>query len=68
MLHRGLVRATNATDRGVRRARFMGVLRGQKRPAVLIEGGYLSNPKEARKIATSTYRQTMAEAVARALE
>ena len=67
-LHRGLVRATNATDRGVRRARFMGVLRGQKRPAVLIEGGYLSNPKEARKIATSTYRQTMAEAVARALE
>ena len=34
----------------MRRARFMGVLRGQKRPAILIEGGYLSNPHEAEQI------------------
>ena len=67
-LHRSIVRHTGAPDRGVRRARFMGVLRGQNRPAVLIEAGYLSNPAEARKIATPEYRQTLAEAVARALE
>ena len=67
-LHRVLLNATNASDRGVRRARFMSVLRGQKRPAVLIEGGYLSNAKEARNIASAAYRQTMAEAVAKALE
>jgi N-acetylmuramoyl-L-alanine amidase len=35
---------------------------------VLIEGGYLSNPAEARKIATADYREKLAEAVARALE
>jgi N-acetylmuramoyl-L-alanine amidase len=67
-LHRSILQSTSAADRGVRRARFMGVLRGQNRPAVLIEGGYLSNPKEARKIATADYRQTLAEAVARALD
>lgn len=67
-LQRELIRATHANNGGVRRARFMGVLRGQTRPAVLIEGGYLSNPAEARLIATPAYRQKLAEAVARALE
>jgi N-acetylmuramoyl-L-alanine amidase len=51
----------------VRHARFLGVLRGQNRPAVLIEGGYLSNPTEARRIGQAAYRQQLAEAVARAL-
>jgi N-acetylmuramoyl-L-alanine amidase len=67
-LHRSVLRATGAVDRGVRRARFMAVLQGQNRPAVLIEGGYLSNPDEARRIATPEYRQALAEGVARALE
>jgi N-acetylmuramoyl-L-alanine amidase len=67
-LHRELVQSLGAIDRGLRRARFMTVLRGQHRPAVLIEGGYLSNPAEARKIATTDYREKLAEAVARALD
>jgi len=67
-LHRELVQSLGLMDRGIRRARFMSVLRGQSRPAVLIEGGYLSNPVEATKIGTGSYRQSLAEAVARALE
>jgi N-acetylmuramoyl-L-alanine amidase len=67
-IHRSLIQKTGAVDRGVRRARFMGVLRGQKRPAVLIEGGFLSNPAEAAQISTPAYRQKLAEAVAAALE
>jgi N-acetylmuramoyl-L-alanine amidase len=62
-LHRALLAATNMPDRGIRRARFMAVLRGQSRPAVLVEAGYLSNPKEAGLIATAAYRQKLAEAV-----
>ena len=54
-------------DRGVRRARFIGVLRNQKRPAILIEGGYLSNPREAKLIASPEYRQKLAIALAAAL-
>lgn len=66
-LHQAVVRETGAVDRGVRRARFMTVLRGQNRPAVLIEAGYLSNPDEARRAATPAYRQQLARAVASAL-
>lgn len=66
-LHGSLLKTTSQRDRGVRRARFMTVLQGQNRPAVLIEGGYLSDPKEARLIATASYRQKLAEAVAKAL-
>ena len=67
-LHRTLVQTTGAVDRGVRRARLLGVLRWQKRPAVLIEGGYLTHPAEARKIASPDYRQKLAEAVAKGLD
>jgi N-acetylmuramoyl-L-alanine amidase len=66
LLHRNLLAVTGA-DRGLRHARFLGVLRGQNRPAVLIEGGYLSNPREAERIADPAYRQELAEAVAQAL-
>jgi N-acetylmuramoyl-L-alanine amidase len=67
-LYASLQRATGEEDRGVRRARFMGVLRGQKRPAVLIEGGFLSNPAEAKKIETPEFRQKLAEGIAEALK
>jgi N-acetylmuramoyl-L-alanine amidase len=63
-----LSRETGLEDRGVCRARFIGVLRGQRRPAVLIEAGYLSNPPEARLIETPEFRQKLAEAVAAALK
>src|SRR5207249_6699668 len=66
-LHSALLETTGGVDRGVRRARFMGVLRTQNRPAVLLEGGYLSNPREAQLIGQKEYRQKLAEAVAKAL-
>jgi N-acetylmuramoyl-L-alanine amidase len=66
-VHSTLLRHVGMGDRGIRRARFMTVIAQQKRPAVLIEGGYLSDPEEARKIATGAYRQKLAEAVAMAL-
>ena len=67
-LHAALLRASGEEDRGIRRARFMGVLCGQRRAAVLIEGGYLSNPHEAQKIESAEFRQKLAEAVANALK
>jgi N-acetylmuramoyl-L-alanine amidase len=63
-----LLRAVGMEDRGVRRSRFDTVLRGQNRPAILVEGGYLSNPAEAKLIETPDYRQKLAEAVAEALK
>ena len=66
-LQAALLRGTGEEDRGVRRARFMDVLHGHSHPAILIEGGYLSNPREARRIEDPAFRQKLAEAVAAAL-
>ena len=45
----------------------MTVIREQKRPAVLIEGGFLSNPTEAALIFDPAFREKMAMAVCNAL-
>jgi N-acetylmuramoyl-L-alanine amidase len=66
-IHRSVLKFSGARDHGVGRARFMVVLRGQNCPAILVEGGYLSNPREARRIADPAYRQKLAEAVASAI-
>ena len=65
--HRALLQVNGHRDRGIRHARFPGVLRGQLCGAILVEGGYLSNPHEARLIEDPSYRQKLAEALARAL-
>lgn len=67
-VHQSLVRATRAHDDGVKRARFMGVLRYQNRPALLVEGGFLSNPGDAANIYSGAYREKLAKALAEALK
>lgn len=54
-------------DRGVRRARYQ-VLREATMPAILIEGGYMSNPAEGRKIFDAAYRKQMAKAVVEGIQ
>jgi len=67
-IHTALLHGTNMEDRGVRRARFIEVLRGQNRPAILIEEGYLSNPAEAKRIENPEFRQKLAETLAAGLK
>ena len=55
------------TDRGIKRARF-NVLTGIQIPAILLEGGFLSNRQEAAKVNTPHYQQTLAAAVVRAID
>jgi N-acetylmuramoyl-L-alanine amidase len=61
-VQKSLLRATGTADRGVRRARFV-VLRDASCPAILVEAGFLSNSVEEQKIATGTYRDTLAKAI-----
>jgi len=61
-LQRSLVGSPGVEDRGVRRARF-AVLRSARMPAVLIEGGFLSNSAERRNLTNPEYRGRMAEAI-----
>ena len=66
-MHASLLSRLPMVDRGIKRARFC-VLRLTTIPAVLIEGGFVSNPSEAAKIATPAYRQAEAEAIASAID
>ena len=50
-------------DRGLKRARF-AVLRATKMPAVLIEGGFLSNPGDAKRVASKDWRNKYSAAIA----
>lgn len=49
-------------DRGVKRSRF-AVLRLTTAPAVLVEGGFLSNAQESRLIASAPWRDKLAAAI-----
>ena len=61
-VHKSVVNALRAEDRGVKRARFQ-VLRDADMPAVLIEGGFMSNPSEAKKIYSATWRRQLAQSI-----
>jgi N-acetylmuramoyl-L-alanine amidase len=62
-VHKSLLKRGGQVDRGVKRARFT-VLAATRHPSVLIEGGFLSNKKEASYIASSAWRQRLAQAIA----
>ncbi len=62
-----LAQATGAVDRGVKHARFV-VLIGTKVPAILIETGFLSNPTERQKLATTAYQSKVAAAIAEGID
>jgi N-acetylmuramoyl-L-alanine amidase len=63
-MHAALITRIGAYDRGIKRARF-AVLRNTTIPAVLIEGGFLTNPQDRVRIATPVYRQLLAQAIVR---
>ncbi len=54
-------------DRGIKRARF-AVLRLTKVPAVLVEGGFLTERGESRLIANQDWRAKLAEAISVGIE
>ncbi len=54
-------------DRGIKRARF-DVLQGIKIPAVLLEGGFLSNREEAAKVHSFDFQRTLASALVKAVD
>lgn len=63
-IHSSLITRLVVPDRGVKRARFV-VLRNNAIPGVLIEGGFLTNPRDALRVASPAYRELLADAIVR---
>ena len=57
---------TNTFDRGIKRARF-SVLSGVRHPAILLEGGFMSHPYEARLIENEAYQNALAGGIVDAI-
>jgi len=61
-IQKAMVNNLGMEDRGVRRARFL-VLSAAETPAVLIEGGFMTDPEEARQIFDESHREELARAI-----
>lgn len=62
-VHASILKKTRADDRGIKRDRFT-VLAGINNPAILVEGGFLTNASEARKIASTAYLSLISTGIA----
>lgn len=65
-IHRNVVAATRTENRGIRRRGFY-VIRKTAIPSVLVECGFLTNPYEGGMSLQASYRQQLAEAIARGI-
>jgi len=61
-VQRSIVHSLDVTDRGVRRAGFE-VLRKAPMPGILVEGGFMSNSLDAKKIFDDEHRRELARAI-----
>jgi N-acetylmuramoyl-L-alanine amidase len=65
-IHRNVVAGAPTENRGIRRRGFF-VLRRTRVPSVLVECGFLTNPAEGRLAQSASYRQQLAERIARGI-
>jgi len=69
MVHSEIIKLNpgdSSADRGVKRARFV-VIKQNVLPAILVEGGFVSNRMESARVNRPDYRQSLAEAIARGI-
>lgn len=58
-----VIRRTSATSRGVKKGNFY-VIRETSMPAVLVEGGFISNPEERALLKSRNYQEKIARGIA----
>lgn len=58
----GLIRRTRTVDRSAKYARFY-VIRHAKIPAILVEGGFVSNSKERSRMKSGWFRDSVAQGI-----
>ena len=58
----GLIRRTRTVDRSAKYARFY-VIRNSKSPAILVEGGFVSNTAERNRMKSGWFREMIAQGI-----
>ncbi len=63
LVQKALVAATELRDRGVKENHNLYILNATNMPAILVECGFMTNPKEAELLRSEKYRKQVAEAI-----
>jgi N-acetylmuramoyl-L-alanine amidase len=63
MVQGGISKKLRTPNRGAKYARYY-VIRHSKHPAILVEGGFVSNKKERERMKQAWFRQSLAEGIA----
>lgn len=66
-VQRGMLRYTRAADRGIKFGRFY-VIRNTRMPAVLVEGGFISNGGERKRMKSAYFREAVARGIAEGIQ
>ena len=66
LVQTNIIHKTRRVNRGVKHRNFR-VIRGPRGPAILVEGGFLSNNRECKRCVDKVHRQKLAEAIGHAL-
>lgn len=61
-IHKSVIDYTNANDRNVRKGNFQ-VLKDNKKPSILLECGFISNPTEAYRLNTTSYQNKLVNGI-----
>lgn len=65
-VHVSVIKKLRAVDRGIKRASW-AVLKWSEKPAILFEGGFITDKEESRKIADVRHRERLASAITDAI-
>ena len=63
-----LIKKTGLRDRGLKQRSDLAVLNGTKMPAILVEGGFLSNSTDENSIINDAFRNKLADAIVAGIE
>lgn len=67
LVQKSLVRHTRTVDRNAKFARFY-VIRNTKLPAILVEGGFVSNEAERTRMKSAWFRESIARGIAEGIQ
>jgi N-acetylmuramoyl-L-alanine amidase len=66
-VQKSIVRRTDTVDRDAKFARYY-VIRNSRNPAILVEGGFVSNEEERERMKSASFRESVARGVAEGIE
>ena len=67
IVQKHMVNDSGLKDRGLKDGKWLAVVKYTKMPSVLVEGGFMDNPTEAKMLNSNEYRDLIAKSIAKGI-